>query len=1009
MEYIGEQLLPGQIGRFLIVLGFVSAFLATLSYFFATQRSGTSEERSWRNIGRSAFITHGLSVFGIIGIIFYLMISRRYEYNYVWAHVSDDLPFRYIFSAFWEGQEGSFLLWTFWHVVLGFVLIKTAKKWEAPVMAVVGFVQFFILSMILGVFIYIGGTEIKIGSNPLVLLRDVMDIPLFNRADYVGTYNGTGMSPLLQNYWMTIHPPTLFLGFASTIVPFAFAIAGLWTKKHKEWLTPAMNWSLFSAAILGTGILMGGAWAYEALSFGGYWAWDPVENASLVPWIILLGGIHTNLIAKNTGQSIRSTYLFYLLTFLLIIYSTFLTRSGVLGETSVHAFTEMGLETQLGLFLGTFFTLALFSFFYRYKGIPSPVKEESSMSKEFWIFIGTLVLFFSSILITASTSLPIYNKIAELFNPLHEAQVITDPIEHYNKYQLWIAVFVALLSGAAQYYRFKQVDFDSNKLSALGNQILLGGISVGMLTFVFSNLMTISPALLNAFFGIGAVGILAGYILAYTQFIWHSDKESPRNKTIKKLSIQIYVVALIAALMTFFTTSWIDLYAWQYILLAWSAWFAIISNLDYLVRFARGNLKLAGSAFAHMGFGLLIIGVLASGLNKAHISNNVFEQTGMIEGFSEDDYKKNIMLFKGMPVPMSGYEVTYIKDTIWNFNRTFEVNYKKKDETGNVVEDFNIFPNVIYDKAGKEIAASNPSTKRYLGKDIFNYIASLPKAEVDTEYAKAVEDSLDYQVHEILVGDTIKGTSFYALIEGINRKPSHEKYKFEEGDLPLGIKLKLGDYKSEEKWDAEPVLVFRKNFLYSYPVMVNDLNVKVKLPEQIFEEVYNLEESLDYKDFTFTQNQKINLNQFEITFEDFNTDPEHPDYENEEGDIAVGANIIVKDNTNSNTETASPIYLIRDSRPFNLKDAIPSMGLHFRFIEIDPQSGSIKMSIAIQDIKEQKLSVEIAEKVARSDYIVLQAIVFPGINFFWFGSLMMMFGLLMSMIWRIRQKQAQAE
>jgi len=108
--------------------------------------------------------------------------------------------------------------------------------------------------MILGVYIYIGDTEMKIGSNPLLLLRDTMEIPLFNNKEYVSLLKGTGMNPLLQNYWMTIHPPTLFLGFASTIVPFCYAVAGLWLGKHKEWLKPVMTWALFSGAILGTGI-----------------------------------------------------------------------------------------------------------------------------------------------------------------------------------------------------------------------------------------------------------------------------------------------------------------------------------------------------------------------------------------------------------------------------------------------------------------------------------------------------------------------------------------------------------------------------------------------------------------------------------------------------------------------------------------------------------------------------------------------------------------------------------
>ena len=192
-------------------------------------------------------------------------------------------------------------------------------------------------------------------------------------------------------------------------------------------MKPVFPWALFSGAILGTGILMGGAWAYEALSFGGYWAWDPVENMSLVPWIILIAGIHGNLIARSTGYSIKSTYLFYLLTFVFIVYSTFLTRSGILGDTSVHAFTEMGLETQLILFLG-FFTLgSLLLYFIKLRQIPAPEKEESSGSKEFWIFIGSLVLIFSAVLITVSTSLPVYNKIRQIFDPNFIGRVITDP------------------------------------------------------------------------------------------------------------------------------------------------------------------------------------------------------------------------------------------------------------------------------------------------------------------------------------------------------------------------------------------------------------------------------------------------------------------------------------------------------------------------------------------------------------------------------------------------------
>ena len=200
---------------------------------------------------------------------------------------------------------------------------------------------------------------------------------------------------------------------------------------------------------------MGSAWAYEALTFGGFWAWDPVENSSFVPWLTLVAGVHTHLIAKNAGYSIRSTYFLYLLSFILVLYSTFLTRSGVLGDTSVHSFTEMGLESQLLILIMVFVVLGMGLFGMKYKSIPEPKREESIYSREFWMFIGSLVLLFSAVLIIGATSLPVFNKVAELFNPGYEGLVIQDPVEHYNKYQIWIAVFITILSGITVFLRYR--------------------------------------------------------------------------------------------------------------------------------------------------------------------------------------------------------------------------------------------------------------------------------------------------------------------------------------------------------------------------------------------------------------------------------------------------------------------------------------------------------------------------------------------------------------------------
>ncbi len=290
MEYIGEHLWVGKLGNVFVICSFAFALLASISYFFASKEN--DETAAWKRLARIAFRLHGVSVFGIVATLFVMLQNHYFEFEYVWHHSNKEMPMRYILSCFWEGQEGSFLLWTFWHVILGFILQRSAKSFEAPVMATISLVQVFLASMLLGVFVF----DHRIGSNPFtVLLRehpDFANIPIFTNPNYLEKLDGRGLNPLLQNYWMTIHPPTLFLGFALTVVPFAYGIAGLWKKQYTEWIKPALPWAFLGVMILGTGVLMGGAWAYEALSFGGFWAWDPVENASLVPWLTLVAGAH---------------------------------------------------------------------------------------------------------------------------------------------------------------------------------------------------------------------------------------------------------------------------------------------------------------------------------------------------------------------------------------------------------------------------------------------------------------------------------------------------------------------------------------------------------------------------------------------------------------------------------------------------------------------------------------------------------------------------------------------
>jgi cytochrome c-type biogenesis protein CcmF len=460
MDYIGEHRLPGQLGHFFIVLSLVASGLATYAYFRATRSKLDDDAARWKKLARYAFLTEVFSVFAVFAILFYIIHNHLFEYKYAWQHSNRALEFKYLLACFWEGQEGSFLLWSIWHCVLGLVLIKTSKKWEAPVMTIVSFAQFCLATMIAGIYIF----NWKLGSNPFILLRDSgmldnapalhLDFDLNQplRPDYMASVkDGNGLNKLLQNYWMVIHPPVLFLGFASTIVPFAFAVAGLWTKKFGDWVKQALPWALFCAATLGVGIMMGAMWAYESLTFGGYWAWDPVENASLVPWMVLVAGIHTLLIYKHSGHSLRATHLFFILSFGFILYSTFLTRSGILGEASVHAFTDLGMNWQLLGFLLIFVLPAMGLFFARYRNIPVVQKEESASSREFWMFIGALVFFLSAIVIIGKTSLPVFNKVfGAKIAPPEDAEFA------YNSIQVYVAVIVALLTAAGQYLKYKE-------------------------------------------------------------------------------------------------------------------------------------------------------------------------------------------------------------------------------------------------------------------------------------------------------------------------------------------------------------------------------------------------------------------------------------------------------------------------------------------------------------------------------------------------------------------------
>ncbi|MCA5006527.1 heme lyase CcmF/NrfE family subunit [Sphingobacterium bovistauri] len=502
INYVGENLLPGKIGQFFVILSFGAALFSLISYFFATQNP---DEKSWKKMGRIGFVLNAISVLTIGSLLFYMIYNHMFEYYYVWSHSDTSLPTHYIISSFWEGQEGSFWLWMFWQMVLGSVLLFRAKSWESPVMTFVMLCQTFLASMLIGVEIF--GN--RLGSSPFILLRDAMDAPIFKDPNYLSMIDGKGLNALLQNYWMVIHPPTLFLGFASMIIPFAYAAAGLWTRRFKEWTSAGLPWALFAVMILGAGIIMGSFWAYEALNFGGFWAWDPVENVSIIPWFTLIAAVHVILAFRHSGHGYFTATLLSLISFVLVIYASYLTRSGVLGETSVHSFTTLGMNGQLIAFNLTFLAIMIGLLIWRRKELPKTQKEEEIYSREFWLFIGALVLTVACVQMIATTSIPVFNA---LFGTKVAPPI--DPIAHYNKWQGAFAVVILLLTAIAQFLKYKRTDANKFWASIIASLIVSIVLAAGAvyLTKTYTNVMYVLIMFTGTFCIIANIRILGDAI-----------------------------------------------------------------------------------------------------------------------------------------------------------------------------------------------------------------------------------------------------------------------------------------------------------------------------------------------------------------------------------------------------------------------------------------------------------------------------------------------------------------
>ena len=416
MDYLSHIYLPGAVALWSALI-----FALATMWGYALSLTAPAGDTGALTFARRSYSFFALAIFLTAFVLSMLLMARDFRVEYVFQYSGMDLPGYYQLAAFWAGQKGSFMIWLFWGTMLGLLVRKTTGKSEPAVM---GIYTLTLLGLLL----------ILVRENPFVMLsRTPVD--------------GQGLNPLLQDNWMVIHPPIMFIGYAATAIPFSFAMAALWRRKYDGWAARAFPWALGGFLVLGTAILMGGYWAYKTLGWGGYWGWDPVENASFIPWLFGTVLIHGLYMERTKGRYRRANYVLTFLTYISVLYGTFLTRSGVLADFSVHSFVDLGISGWLTLLLGGFMLLGLYLIVTRWKEIPTAPNEDPMLSRGMFLVLGTITILIAAFVITAGTSAPLLTRFME-------SQSQVGP-SFYNRVNLPIAMLVAFLLAFVPYLTWK--------------------------------------------------------------------------------------------------------------------------------------------------------------------------------------------------------------------------------------------------------------------------------------------------------------------------------------------------------------------------------------------------------------------------------------------------------------------------------------------------------------------------------------------------------------------------
>ncbi len=531
-----------------------------------------------------------MGIFVACATLLYYIFNYRFDINYVYEHASRKLSKPLLFSVFYASQEGSFMLWGLWTAVIACFLIGYARRqrYEAHVMAIFLSVLVFISMMLIAKSPF----ETIYSAHPGEAIKGFVPP------------DGKGLNPSLENLWIVIHPPMLFLGFSLLAVPFSFALAGLIKRDYQGWVVTSMPWTLGAAMILGFGVMLGGFWAYETLGWGGFWGWDPVENASLLPWLVTVAASHTMLTQKRTGGLIKTNIAMTLLAFALVLYGSFLTRSGILGEASVHSFADPGYLafTMLVSALAVFVLVPFGFFFWRWRDMSGFGQDYRILSRETSLSIASAVLGASALVVFIGTSAPLLKKKVD--------------IDFYNNLHIPIVVILLLVNGLSLLLKWRQ----SN-----GSDVLKKSIRSLIVTALF----TVAVILLgvhdpryiaivgSAFFAL-SVNIEVGSKILKGHWSLSYERTLTTGKDyLRRLITAFGITAILGVLLLLIGTAGdYNLFLpaiqsfWTYPVLLFAALLVIFVTVGY-PRFIFDT-KFLGAYVAHLGLAVFILGVVAS-------------------------------------------------------------------------------------------------------------------------------------------------------------------------------------------------------------------------------------------------------------------------------------------------------------------------------------------------------------------------------------------------------------